>query len=78
MQINGKKILVDPVFSGHASPLKGIGKSFDGTDVYRVADIPAIDYLYSLLQENALIFKVYKGFTSGTELHLTIIMAHFA
>ena len=46
MQVDGKTILVDPVFSGHASPLKFTTKSFAGTDVYRPSDFPAIDYLF--------------------------------
>jgi L-ascorbate metabolism protein UlaG (beta-lactamase superfamily) len=46
MQLNGKKILVDPVLSGHASPIKFTTKSFKGSDVYSVNDIPAIDYLF--------------------------------
>jgi L-ascorbate metabolism protein UlaG (beta-lactamase superfamily) len=46
MQIDGKRILIDPVFSGNASPLPGTLKSFKGTDVYTVADLPEIDYLF--------------------------------
>lgn len=46
IQIDGKRILVDPVFSGNASPFKGTVKSFTGTDLYSVEDIPAIDYLF--------------------------------
>lgn len=38
-------ILVDPVFSGYTSPFRGIGKSFKGTDVYDVDDLPEIDLL---------------------------------
>ena len=45
IQINGKKFLVDPVFSGNASPLPGTTKSFKGADIYSVADLPKIDYL---------------------------------
>jgi L-ascorbate metabolism protein UlaG (beta-lactamase superfamily) len=45
MQIDGKKILVDPVFSGAASPLPFTTRSFPGSDVYTTADIPEIDYL---------------------------------
>jgi L-ascorbate metabolism protein UlaG (beta-lactamase superfamily) len=43
--INGKTILVDPVFSGHASPFRFITKSFPGTDIYSVEDLPPIDIL---------------------------------
>jgi L-ascorbate metabolism protein UlaG (beta-lactamase superfamily) len=46
MQVDGKKILVDPVFSGHASPLKFTTKSFKGADVYTTDDIPELDYLF--------------------------------
>lgn len=45
MQIDGVRILVDPVFSGNASPVAGTTKSFKGADVYTVADLPTIDYL---------------------------------
>lgn len=46
MQIDGKRFLVDPVFSGNASPIPGSVKSFPGTDGYTVADLPEIDYLF--------------------------------
>lgn len=45
MQINGKRFLVDPVFSGNASPVPGTTKSFKGADIYSVDDLPSIDYL---------------------------------
>lgn len=45
MQIDGKKILVDPVFSGSASPFSFMVKSFKGSDVYTPDDFPPIDYL---------------------------------
>lgn len=46
LQIDGKKILVDPVFSGAASPIKATTRSFKGSDIYTVLDIPEIDYLF--------------------------------
>lgn len=46
MQIDGKRILVDPVFSGHASPFSFMVKSFKGSDVYSPEDFPEIDYLF--------------------------------
>lgn len=46
MQIDGKKILVDPVFSGHASPVSFMVSSFKGSDVYTPEDFPEIDYLF--------------------------------
>ena len=45
VQIDGKRFLVDPVFSGNASPFGFMIKSFKGTDIYTPADIPEIDYL---------------------------------
>lgn len=46
IQIDGKRILVDPVFSGYASPVSFTNKAFKGTDRYTVADLPEIDYLF--------------------------------
>lgn len=46
LQVDGKKILVDPVFSGNASPVNFTTKSFKGSDVYTADDIPVIDYLF--------------------------------
>ena len=46
MQIDGKRILVDPVLSGSASPLSFTTKAFKGTDIYSTEDIPEIDYLF--------------------------------
>lgn len=46
MQVDGKKILVDPVLSGNASPLSFTTKSYPGTDVYAPDDFPPIDYLF--------------------------------
>jgi len=43
--LDGKKILVDPVLSGAASPVSFLVKAFDGTDIYTATDIPEIDYL---------------------------------
>ena len=45
MQLDGKRFLVDPVFSGNASPIPGTNTSFKGTDIYTVDDLPDIDYL---------------------------------
>ena len=45
MQLSRKTILVDPVFSGHASPVRFTTKSFKGSDVYEAEDIPPIDFL---------------------------------
>ncbi|SKB60570.1 L-ascorbate metabolism protein UlaG, beta-lactamase superfamily [Soonwooa buanensis] len=45
LQIDGVKILVDPVFSGNASPLPNSVKAYKGTDIYSVKDMPKIDYM---------------------------------
>ena len=45
MQLNGQKILIDPVFSGWASPLPFINKAFAGSNIYTPEDIPDIDVL---------------------------------
>lgn len=45
LQLHGKRMLVDPVFSGNASPIPGTNTSFKGTDRYTAADMPPIDYL---------------------------------
>ncbi len=44
MQLEGKRILVDPVFYV-ASPVSFINKPFKGTDVYYPEDMPDIDCL---------------------------------
>ncbi|WP_290790766.1 MBL fold metallo-hydrolase [Flavihumibacter sp. UBA7668] len=45
LQVDGLKILVDPVFSGNASPIPGTTKAFAGSNGYQVGDIPELDYL---------------------------------
>jgi L-ascorbate metabolism protein UlaG (beta-lactamase superfamily) len=45
IQLEGKRFLIDPVFSGNASPIYGTTKAFKGTDIYTVDDLPEIDYL---------------------------------
>lgn len=46
LQIDGVRILVDPVFSGAASPVSFFNKPFKGTDVVQPGDIPEVDYLF--------------------------------
>lgn len=38
IQLNGKRFLVAPVFSGNASPVPYTNKSFAGTDIYTADD----------------------------------------
>lgn len=80
IQINGKKILVDPVFSGSASPFSFSVKAFDGTNQYTVNDIPEIDYLVithdhwdhldykTVLQLKPKVKKVITGLGTGSHL----------
>ena len=46
LQIDGIRILVDPVFSGNASPIANSIKSFEGSNNYSVSDFPDLDYLF--------------------------------
>ncbi|MNQ38345.1 metal-dependent hydrolase [compost metagenome] len=46
MQLDGKRILVDPVFSGKASPLPWGVRAYKGSDIYTAADLPIVDYLF--------------------------------
>ncbi len=82
MQVDGKKILVDPVFSGNASPVKFTTKAFAGADVYSVGDMPEIDILIithdhwdhmdyeTILKLKPKVKKVVTGL--GTALHLEV------
>lgn len=45
IQLDGKRFLIDPVFSGNASPIPGSNQSFKGSDIYSAEDMPEIDYL---------------------------------
>lgn len=42
---DGINILVDPVLSGYASPVRFYIKAFKGTDIYKPADMPPVDWL---------------------------------
>lgn len=45
VQLEGKTILIDPVFSDYASPLPFFNKAFEGTNIYTADDMPEIDFL---------------------------------
>ena len=45
LKVKGTTILVDPVFSGNASPVSFMAKAYPGTEVYTAADMPEIDIL---------------------------------
>ncbi len=80
IQLDGKKILVDPVFGNAASPLPNHIKAFKGTNRYTLADIPDIDYLFishdhwdhfeypTLLQLKSRVKKVICGLGTGEHL----------
>ncbi len=80
LQIDGKKILVDPVLSGSASPVKFTTRSFKGSDIFTADDIPAIDYLFithdhwdhldykTIIQLKTKIKKIITGLGTGAHL----------
>ncbi len=82
IQLDGKKILVDPVFSGDASPIPGTNKAFAGTDRYRVEDLPDLDYIFithdhydhtdhsTLIQLQSKTRKILCGLGVGAHLEL--------
>jgi len=45
LQLAGRKILIDPVFSSYASPIFFVNRAFEGSNVYSAEDFPAIDIL---------------------------------
>ncbi|MCB1753367.1 MAG: MBL fold metallo-hydrolase [Gammaproteobacteria bacterium] len=45
VQLGGRRILIEPVFSTFAAPAPLTNKAFDGTTPYSAADMPEIDYL---------------------------------
>lgn len=45
VQLGGKRILIDPVFSSSAAPVPTANNAFEGTTVYTAEDMPEIDYL---------------------------------
>ena len=45
IQLGGKRILVDPVFSSYASPVFFINRAFEGSNIYSAEDFPEIDVL---------------------------------
>lgn len=45
IQLSGKTILIDPVFSSYASPFFFSTRAFKGTNLYTAEEMPKIDYL---------------------------------
>lgn len=46
MRVDSLNILVDPVLSGAASPVRFTTRSFEGSNIYSVSDLPSIDILF--------------------------------
>lgn len=68
VQMGGRRLLVDPVFSDYASPLPWMVKAFDGTSIYRVEDIPEVDaVLISHDHYDHLDYASMKGLLSKTK-----------
>ncbi|SDL70971.1 MBL fold metallo-hydrolase [Chryseobacterium taihuense] len=45
LKIEGVSFLIDPVLSKYGSPFPIFNKAFEGSDIFKPEDIPAIDYL---------------------------------
>ena len=45
LQLVGRKILIDPVFSDYASPIFFVNRAFPGSNIYTPDDFPPIDIL---------------------------------
>jgi L-ascorbate metabolism protein UlaG (beta-lactamase superfamily) len=45
VQLGGRRILIDPVFSINAAPVPMANVAFDGTSIYAASDMPEIDFL---------------------------------
>ena len=45
IKTNGLNILIDPVFSGSASPVSFFGKNFKGSNEYEAEDFPELDFV---------------------------------
>jgi L-ascorbate metabolism protein UlaG (beta-lactamase superfamily) len=82
LQIDGKKILFDPILSGAASPVSFTTKAFKGSNPYTTDDIPEIDYLFishdhwdhldydTILKLRPKIKKIICGLGTGEHLEL--------
>lgn len=45
LQLAGRKILIDPVFSDYASPIFFVNRAFEGSNIYTPEDFPPLDIL---------------------------------
>lgn len=69
VQVGGKRVLVDPVFSTNAAPLPWMIRAFEGTSPYTVEDLPEIDVvLITHDHYDHLDYKTMKGLEPKTRL----------
>lgn len=72
VQLGGKRLLVDPVFSNYAAPLPWMMRAFDGTSLYSVQDMPEIDVvLITHDHYDHLDYASMKGLEPKTRLVIT-------
>ncbi|MDR1228150.1 MAG: MBL fold metallo-hydrolase [Azoarcus sp.] len=45
VQLGGRRMLIDPVFSANAAPVPLVNTAFDGTSIYAAEDMPDVDVL---------------------------------
>lgn len=45
VQLGGRKLLIDPVFSAEAAPIPHLNRAFAGSTPYAASDMPDLDYL---------------------------------
>ncbi|WP_252107952.1 MULTISPECIES: MBL fold metallo-hydrolase [unclassified Halomonas] len=45
VQLNGRRLLIDPVFSRNAAPIPFANQAFEGTTLYSADEMPPIDYV---------------------------------
>jgi L-ascorbate metabolism protein UlaG (beta-lactamase superfamily) len=69
VQVAGRRLLIDPVFSDHAAPLPWMVKAFEGTTVYSVDEVPHVDaVLISHDHYDHLDYASMKGLLSKTRM----------
>lgn len=72
IKINGKNILVDPVFSGHAAPVSFFTASFKGSNTYSANDFPELDMvLITHDHYDHLDYKTIRALKAKTKLFCT-------
>ena len=78
MQVDGKKVLMDPVLSGAATPMPFGGKSFAGSDIYTTKDFPEISIIFKPLGINRFIKDNYQSIAPNfTQEFTNSVWRHF-